>query len=79
MSSTATSAIMSNGFPCELCGRFSASFLPSGTNPAGGTWLCDACFNCVLGAVGDGQGKDAKRDRLAGEADAERARREGRR
>ena len=37
--------------------------------------LCDRCYNGMLFGVGDGQQIDARRDTLAGNAEAEQVRR----
>ena len=37
--------------------------------------LCSRCYNGILGIVGDGQDIDGNRDRVAGQSEAEQARR----
>ena len=37
--------------------------------------LCARCYNGILAAVGDGQDIDGNRDRVAGQAEADQARR----
>ena len=65
--------------PCAKCGAPHASYLPSAHVPGAGSWMCDSCYNARLAVFGDGQGIDARNDRLALEAEARRVQMEGRR